>query len=103
MVRVLLWDPVGCTEARLIVSLLPEMYRRGERFGCASLCADAGTAAAVIVEQCSRKYPVVRMIWTSESSTYCYKSPYSEGLIRLAGNQRSPRWLLYVNVAALRK
>lgn len=45
-----LGHPVGCTGARLIVSLLPEMHRRGVRFGCASLCAGGGPASAVIIE-----------------------------------------------------
>jgi len=45
-----LGHPVGCTGARLIVSLIYEMHRRGERYGCASLCAGGGPAAAIIVE-----------------------------------------------------
>ncbi|MHB8076417.1 thiolase family protein [Desulfosporosinus fructosivorans] len=45
-----LGHPVGCTGARLIVSLISEMRRRGVQFGCASLCAGGGPAAAIIVE-----------------------------------------------------
>ncbi|HEX3032113.1 MAG TPA: thiolase family protein, partial [Bacillota bacterium] len=45
-----LGHPVGCTGARLIVSLIHEMKRRGDRYGCASLCAGGGPAAAIIVE-----------------------------------------------------
>ncbi len=45
-----LGHPVGCTGARLIVSLIYEMRRRGARYGCASLCAGGGPAAAVIIE-----------------------------------------------------
>ena len=45
-----LGHPVGCTGARIIVSLINEMRRRGVQFGCASLCAGGGPAAAVIVE-----------------------------------------------------
>ncbi|MDH7479630.1 MAG: thiolase family protein, partial [Syntrophomonadaceae bacterium] len=45
-----LGHPVGCTGARIIVSLIYEMRRRGVQFGCASLCAGGGPAAAIIVE-----------------------------------------------------
>ena len=45
-----LGHPVGCTGARIIVSLINEMHRRGVQFGCATLCAGGGPAAAVIVE-----------------------------------------------------
>lgn len=45
-----LGHPVGCTGARLIVSLIFEMRRRGVQFGCASLCAGGGPAVAVVIE-----------------------------------------------------
>ncbi|MCL6560562.1 MAG: acetyl-CoA C-acetyltransferase, partial [Firmicutes bacterium] len=45
-----LGHPVSCTGVRLIVTLVHEMRRRGARFGCASLCAGGGPAAAIIVE-----------------------------------------------------
>lgn len=45
-----LGHPIGCTGARLIVTLMNEMRRRGVQFGCASLCAGGGPAAAIIVE-----------------------------------------------------
>lgn len=45
-----LGHPVGCTGARLIVSLIYEMRRRGEQYGCAALCAGGGPAVAIIVE-----------------------------------------------------
>lgn len=45
-----LGHPVGCTGARLIVSLVYEMRRQGVRYGCASLCAGGGPAAAIIIE-----------------------------------------------------
>ena len=44
-----LGHPVGCTGARLVVSLIYEMFRRGAKYGCASLCAGGGPAAAIIV------------------------------------------------------
>jgi len=45
-----LGHPVGCTGARMLVTLLGEMQRRGVRYGCASLCAGGGPAVAMIVE-----------------------------------------------------
>ncbi len=45
-----LGHPVGCTGARLIVTMIYEMRRRGVRYGCASLCAGGGPAAAIIIE-----------------------------------------------------
>ena len=45
-----LGHPVGCTGARLLTTLIHEMQRRGSRYGCASLCAGGGPAAALIVE-----------------------------------------------------
>ncbi|MDP4126644.1 MAG: thiolase family protein [Bacillota bacterium] len=45
-----LGHPVGNSGARLIVSLVHEMRRRGVRYGCASLCAGGGPAVAIVVE-----------------------------------------------------
>lgn len=45
-----LGHPVGCTGARILVTLLGEMKRRGVRYGCASLCAGGGPASAMIIE-----------------------------------------------------
>jgi len=45
-----LGHPVGATGARLIVTLINEMKRRGVKYGCASLCAGGGPAHAFIVE-----------------------------------------------------
>ncbi len=42
--------PVGATGARLVVTLINEMKRRGVRYGCASLCASGGPGVAIIVE-----------------------------------------------------
>ena len=46
-----LGHPVGCTAARIIVSLIHEMHRRNERYGLASLCVGGGPAIAAIVEK----------------------------------------------------
>ncbi|MDR3560258.1 MAG: acetyl-CoA C-acetyltransferase [Negativicutes bacterium] len=47
-----LGHPVGCTAARIIVSLLYEMRRRDVRYGVASLCVGGGPAIATVIEKC---------------------------------------------------
>jgi acetyl-CoA C-acetyltransferase len=46
-----LGHPVGCNSIRMIVSLIPELRRRNERYGLASLCAAGGPAIATIIER----------------------------------------------------
>jgi acetyl-CoA C-acetyltransferase len=46
-----LGHPVGMTGARLIVSLVHEMKRRGVRYGGASLCGGGGPSTSMIVER----------------------------------------------------
>lgn len=46
-----LGHPVGCTGARIVVSLLYEMARRGLKMGLASLCVGGGMGMALIVER----------------------------------------------------
>lgn len=45
-----LGHPVGMTGARLILTMMYEMQRRGVRYGCASLCASGGPGVAFIIE-----------------------------------------------------
>ena len=45
-----LGHPVGMTGARLLVSLIHEMRRRGVRYGGAALCGGGGPATSMIVE-----------------------------------------------------
>lgn len=45
-----LGHPVGSTGCRLIVTLLHEMRRRGNRYGLASLCIAGGMGQATIIE-----------------------------------------------------
>jgi acetyl-CoA C-acetyltransferase len=45
-----LGHPVGATGARLLVSLMAEMRRRGVALGLATLCVGGGMGAAMIVE-----------------------------------------------------
>jgi len=42
--------PVGATGARLIITMMTELKRRGKKFGCAALCASGGPGHAFIVE-----------------------------------------------------
>jgi acetyl-CoA C-acetyltransferase len=43
--------PVGMTGARLLVSLVHEMIRRGVRYGGASLCGGGGPSTSMIIER----------------------------------------------------
>jgi len=45
-----LGHPVGCTAARIIVSLIYELRRRNGRYGVASLCVGGGPAIATVIE-----------------------------------------------------
>lgn len=45
-----LGHPVGCTGLRLVLATMNELKRRGQTYGCASLCAGGGVAMAVVVE-----------------------------------------------------
>lgn len=45
-----LGHPVGCTGARIIVSMIYEMKRRNAKYGVASLCVGGGMGAAVLIE-----------------------------------------------------
>ncbi len=46
-----LGHPVGCTAARIIVSLIYELGRRGDKYGVASLCVGGGPAIATVLEK----------------------------------------------------
>ncbi len=45
-----LGHPVGCSGARILVSLLYEMKKRGAKKGLATLCVGGGMGCATIVE-----------------------------------------------------
>lgn len=47
-----LGHPVGCTGARLLVTLMHEMARREARYGVISLCIGGGQGIATLVENC---------------------------------------------------
>jgi acetyl-CoA C-acetyltransferase len=46
-----LGHPVGATGVRIIITLLYEMKRRGNRYGLAALCAGGGMGTTVVVER----------------------------------------------------
>jgi acetyl-CoA C-acetyltransferase len=46
-----LGHPIGCTGARIIVTLLYEMMRQDLRFGLATLCIGGGQGMALIIER----------------------------------------------------
>jgi acetyl-CoA C-acetyltransferase len=46
-----LGHPIGCTGARILVTLLHEMVRRGARRGLATLCVSGGLGMALAVER----------------------------------------------------
>ncbi len=48
---VALGHPIGASGARILVTLLHEMARRGARRGCAAICIGGGEATAVVVER----------------------------------------------------
>ncbi|HWQ78321.1 MAG TPA: acetyl-CoA C-acyltransferase, partial [Anaerovoracaceae bacterium] len=45
-----LGHPVGATGVRIIITLLYEMKRRGNKYGLATLCAGGGMGTTVVVE-----------------------------------------------------
>jgi acetyl-CoA C-acetyltransferase len=47
-----LGHPIGCTGARMVVTLLHELDRRGARLGLATLCASGGMGMALAIERC---------------------------------------------------
>ncbi|MHC1636420.1 MAG: thiolase C-terminal domain-containing protein, partial [Candidatus Methanospirareceae archaeon] len=46
-----LGHPIGCTGARMLVTLMYELERRGERRGLATLCIGGGQGMAMIIER----------------------------------------------------
>ena len=46
-----LGHPLGCSGARLVVTLLHELERRGGRYGLATMCIGVGQGIAAIIER----------------------------------------------------
>lgn len=49
-----LGHPIGCTGARIVVTLLHALQRRGGRLGLATLCVSGGMGTALLVERLDR-------------------------------------------------
>ena len=47
-----LGHPLGCTGARLIVTLMHSLKRTGKKIGLATLCIGGGQAMATLIEMC---------------------------------------------------
>jgi acetyl-CoA C-acetyltransferase len=47
-----LGHPIGCSGARIIVTLLHELMRRGQKRGLATLCVSGGMGMAMAIETC---------------------------------------------------
>ena len=47
-----LGHPIGCTGCRIIVTLMKELQRRGDKYGMATLCIGGGMGQATIIEMC---------------------------------------------------
>jgi acetyl-CoA acetyltransferase len=45
-----LGHPLGCSGARILVTLVHELRRRGGRFGLATMCIGVGQGLATVVE-----------------------------------------------------
>lgn len=50
-----LGHPLGCTGARQIATLLPELRRRNARYGVVSMCIGTGMGAAAVIENLSSR------------------------------------------------
>ncbi len=48
-----LGHPIGCTGARIVVTLLHELERRGAKRGLATLCVSGGMGMALAIERCA--------------------------------------------------
>ncbi|MDR7539991.1 MAG: thiolase family protein, partial [Armatimonadota bacterium] len=46
-----LGPPLGCSGARILTTLVPELARRGARYGLATMCIGVGQGIATIVER----------------------------------------------------
>jgi acetyl-CoA acetyltransferase family protein len=47
-----LGHPIGCSGARIVVTLLHELERRGAKRGLATLCVSGGMGMALAIERC---------------------------------------------------
>jgi len=45
-----LGHPLGCTGARQVATLMPELKRQGQKYGIISMCIGSGMGAAAIIQ-----------------------------------------------------
>ncbi len=45
-----LGHPIVCTGARMVVTMINELHRRGQTLGCVSMCAGGGMGSALVLE-----------------------------------------------------
>jgi acetyl-CoA C-acetyltransferase len=45
-----LGHPIACTGARMVVTMINELHRRGKTLGCVSMCAGGGMGSALVLE-----------------------------------------------------
>jgi acetyl-CoA C-acetyltransferase len=45
-----LGHPIAATGARMVVTMVHELRRRGKRLGCVSMCAGGGMGMAMVIE-----------------------------------------------------
>jgi acetyl-CoA C-acetyltransferase len=43
--------PIGCSGARILVTLMHALHRTGGRYGCAAICNGGGGASAMVIER----------------------------------------------------
>ena len=46
-----LGHPIGCTGARMIVTMMNELERTGGRYGVVAMCAAGGMGSATVIER----------------------------------------------------
>src|SRR4029079_6942797 len=63
-----LGHPLGATGARITATLLPELERRGARYGIASMCVGFGMAIAGVVERLGSSASSASARWTRDSN-----------------------------------
>ena len=43
--------PIGCSGARITITLLSVLQQKGGRYGCAGICNGGGGASAIVIEK----------------------------------------------------
>ena len=83
-----LGHPLGMSGARLVVTLLHELRRRGGRYGLATMCVGVGQGQAALFERVTRLAPRSWRPWPSWRSLVIALSPGRRGVKRAAAGAR---------------